>query len=159
MKRPRPSPSFKPREMTGFSLVEVLVAILILGIGVVGLTQGVTTALRSSKEAEWHSTAVFLAAGRMEELRADGFVIEGEEEGDFGTAFSRYRWTQSTVSTDIDGLFEITVTVADASDEKPLYELKTLLFDPPAESTQPASEPRREERSASDRRRRTGREE
>lgn len=159
MKRTGPLSTLKPHGATGFSLVEVLVAILILGIGVVGLTQGVTTALRSSKEAEWHSTAVLLAAGRMEELRADGFVIEGEDEGDFGTAFSRYRWKQSTVPTDIDGLFEVTVTVEDTSNEKPLYELKTLLFDPPAESTQAPTEQRRDERPTSDRRRRTGREE
>ena len=41
----------------GFSLVEVMIAVLILGIAIVGLTQGFTTALASSKESELQTTA------------------------------------------------------------------------------------------------------
>ena len=54
----------------GFSLVEVMVAILILGIALVGLTQGITTALSSSKESELQTVAALFAAGQIETLRA-----------------------------------------------------------------------------------------
>ena len=47
----------------GFSLIEVMCAVLILGIGIAGLTQGITTALASSKEAEVQTAAALLAAG------------------------------------------------------------------------------------------------
>ena len=69
------------RRNAGFSLVEVMCAILILGISLVGLTQGITAALRSSKESELQTTAALIAAGQIETLRAEGFVIDGETEG------------------------------------------------------------------------------
>ena len=47
---------------SGFSLIEVMVAILILGIALVGLTQGISTALGSSKESELQTTAAAFGA-------------------------------------------------------------------------------------------------
>src|SRR5206468_434096 len=86
----------------GFSLVELMCAILILGIGMVGITQGITTALRSSKESELQTTATFIAAGRIEMLRADGYLVNGKEEGECGASLSLYRWKQSITGTTID---------------------------------------------------------
>src|SRR5882762_5584731 len=68
---PAPSRSGAWHRNGGFSLVEVMCAILILGIGLVGLTQGITAALQSSKESELQTTAALLAAGQIETLRAD----------------------------------------------------------------------------------------
>ena len=69
---------------SGFSLVEVICAMLILGIGLVGLIEGVTVALKTSKDSELHTTAALIAGGRIELLRAEGYLYEGEEEGDCG---------------------------------------------------------------------------
>src|SRR5437764_3964025 len=90
----------------GFSIIEVMCAILILGIGLVGLTEGIGTALRSSKEAELQTTAALLAAGQIETLRADGFLVEGETEGDGEQGLSLYHWKQSVTTTIIDGLYD-----------------------------------------------------
>ena len=49
----------------GFTLVEVMVAIVILAIALTGLTQGITTALASSKESELQTTAALFAAGQF----------------------------------------------------------------------------------------------
>ena len=68
----------------GFSLVEVLCAILILGVGLLGLMQGITTALSSSQEAVIQSTAALGGAGQVGPLRADGCVLEGESDGACG---------------------------------------------------------------------------
>ena len=51
----------RPSPASAFSLVEVLCAILILGFGVAGLTQGIATALGSAKEAEVQTIAATLA--------------------------------------------------------------------------------------------------
>src|SRR4051812_32569792 len=83
----------------GFSLIEVMVAMLILGVGLVGLVHGINTALVSSKEAEVQSQVALLAAGQIEELRADGFVVEGEREGEYSGDLSIYSWKQSVVPT------------------------------------------------------------
>jgi prepilin-type N-terminal cleavage/methylation domain-containing protein len=114
----------------GFSLVEVLCAILILGVGLVGLVQGVTTALSSSKEAEVQTTAALFAAGQIETLRADGFVIEGETDGTCGPDLDAYQWRQTVSQTAIEGLFDVLVAVEHSTTGKTIYELETLIFDP-----------------------------
>lgn len=123
------------KRSAGFSLVEVMCAILILGIGLVSLTHGVNTALSSSKESELQTAAALIAAGRIETLRADGLIMDGVEEGDGGTGLSLYHWKQSVSGTTIDGLHEVEVTVENSKTGKPIYELRTLLFDPPPSST------------------------
>jgi prepilin-type N-terminal cleavage/methylation domain-containing protein len=125
----------KARNKTaGFSLLEVMCAILILGVGLAGLTQGITTALQSSKESELQTTAALLAAGQIEALRADGFVIDGETDGDGDGELSLYHWRQSVTSTRIEGLHEVEVVVENSNSGKTIYELRTLLFDPPPSS-------------------------
>ena len=121
-------------QTAGFSLLEVMCAILILGVGLVGLTQGIATALKSSKESELQTTAALLAAGQIETLRADGFVIDGETDGDGDGDLSLYHWKQSVTSTRIEGLHEVEVVVENSKTGKTIYELKTLLFDPPISS-------------------------
>jgi Tfp pilus assembly protein PilV len=107
-------------------------AILILGIGLVGLTQGITAALQSSKESELQTTAALIAAGQIETLRADGFVTDGEAEGDGEGELSMYHWKRSITATKIDGLHDVQVVVENSNSGKSIYELRTLLFDPPA---------------------------
>jgi prepilin-type N-terminal cleavage/methylation domain-containing protein len=119
----------------GFSLIELMCAILILGVSVVGLTQGIMTALSSTKEAELQTTAAFIAAGRIELLRADGFIIEGEDEGDCGEDLPLYQWKESITAATPEGLFEVLVTIENSKTGKPIYELQTMLFDPPYLST------------------------
>lgn len=123
----------------GFSLVEVMIAIVILGIVLVGLTQGITTALSSSKESERQTTAALLAAGQIELLRAEGDLTDGETDGDGGADLPLYRWKQTISPTDVDGLHDVDVVVENSQTGAEIYELKTLLFEPPsASSGQPA---------------------
>jgi len=133
----------------GFSLVEVLCAILILGFGLVGLTQGVTTALQSSREAEIQTTAALLAAGQIETLRAEGFVIAGETEGEGEGELANYSWTQTVRESSIEGLFEVSVAVRRAQETEPVFELATLIFDPPRETEAAATEQERQRKNES----------
>jgi prepilin-type N-terminal cleavage/methylation domain-containing protein len=126
-----------------FSLVEVMCAVAILGVSLVGLTQGITAALKSSKESEVQTTAALIAAGRIETLRAEGFIIEGETEGTCERGLDLYQWRESITTTDIDGLYDVQVAVENSKTGKTIYELQTLLFDPPVLSTsEDASTPR-----------------
>ena len=123
------------RQTAGFSLVEVMVAVLILGVALVGLTQGMTTALSSSKESELQTTAALIAAGQIEELRADGILTEGVTEGEGGAGLSLYRWKQTMTRMPIDGLYEVSVEVEQTKPGKLIYELRTMLFEPPRDSS------------------------
>ena len=129
----------------GFSLVELMCAILILGIGLVGLTQGITTALSSNKESELQTTAALIAAGRIETLRAEGYLMEGEDEGDSEEGLALYHWKQTITRGTIDGLYEVAVVVENSNSGKSIYELRTRLFDPPAYSSRDESGTRKDQ--------------
>ena len=132
----------------GFSLIEVMVAILILGIALAGLTTGITTALGSSKESELQTTAALLAAGRVETLRVEGGLVDGETTGAGGAAFALYRWKQTISRTDTDGLHEVAVAVESAQDGRTIYELKTMLFEPPEDAPANGKQAKKKKRSA-----------
>ncbi len=118
----------------GFSLMEVMVAILILAIALVALTQGITTALASGKESELQTTAALVAAGQIELLRAETDLTDGTDNGDCGAGLELYRWKQTVSPTDIDGLHEVDVVVENSRTGAEIYELKTLLFAVPEDS-------------------------
>jgi general secretion pathway protein I len=123
----------------GFSLIEVMVAVLILGVALAGLTHGLTTALASNKEAELQTAAALMAQGKIEQLRAEGFIEDGEDEGDCGAELALYRWRQTIAATDLAGLHEVTVVIENSNTGQDLFELKTLLFEPPDDSASNAS--------------------
>src|SRR5215471_19315890 len=129
------SASSRRQLRAAFSLLEVMVAILILGIAIVGFTQGITTALSSGKESELQTTASLFAAGQIEKLRAEGGIKDGDTDGDCGDDLPLYRWRQSIAGAGIDGLHEVVVTVEDTRSGKPVYELRTLLFERPDDSS------------------------
>ena len=115
------------RKSAGFSLMEVLVAVALLSIALVGLTRGLVTALASSRDSALLSQAVWVAAARVEFIRADYLPAEGESEGTSG----EFNWRQTISRTGTDGLFEVRVEVSRGEDRIPLYTLNTLIFDPP----------------------------
>lgn len=122
-------------QQSGFSLVEVICAISILAIAVVGLTEGITLALQSSKESELQSTAALFAAGIIETLRAEGDFEDADKDGECGEGLALYHWKESITSAGIDGLHHVTVTIENAKSGKAIYELETLLFQAPEDTT------------------------
>jgi general secretion pathway protein I len=118
------------RRSAGFSLIEVMIAMLILGVALVGLTQGITAALSSGKESEVQTTAVLLASGRLEKLRADGEIKDGVVEGDWGDSFPNYRWRRTITSTETTGLHDVEVVVESAQSGQRILALRTMLFEP-----------------------------
>lgn len=120
------------RSQAAFSLVELLFAIMILGIGIAGMARGVTASLTSSKESEIQTKAALFASSRLELLRAEGFLIEGEDTGECGIALPGHGWTQTLTETEPEGLFLVTLTISPTNAlERTAFKLETMLFDPP----------------------------
>ncbi len=115
----------------GFSLIEVMCAVLVLGIGLAGLTEGLATAVRSTRESQLQTTASHYAAGLLETLRAEGLLEDGETEGECETVLAPHRWRQSIAPTDLEGLHDVALSVSDPRTGKTLCELRTLLFEAP----------------------------
>ncbi len=103
----------------GFTLVELVVAFLILVIGVTAILELVSQSALNARYAKDKTTATVLAQQKLEELLAQPDLAPGETEGDFGDAYPQFRWRAqisevggSTVSTESGtGLLHIVVTV------------------------------------------------
>ena len=97
---------------TGLSLIELLVAIVILSVGVVGVLRAFALATRYNYSAENQTAAGLLAHDMLEEIRADGALSEGLESGTFDGDQSRFAWTRSVRKAEKDRLYEVHVTVS-----------------------------------------------
>jgi len=95
----------------GFSLIEVLVAIGIFSIAILGLAVGAITITRANKTSQFHTVGTNLAQDKLEQLKASAFAAVGAG-GDVppsvqGVAFTR-NWT---VTNNTATFKQINVTV------------------------------------------------
>ena len=139
------------RPNAGFSLVEVMCALLILAVAIVGLTQGVTAALSATKESEIQTEAALLAAGQIEILRAEDYLVDGVTEGDGAEGLENYHWKQTVAKGDINGLHTVEVVVENKKSSKQIYSLQTMLFQAPDDSASPSSNSRKSSSSSKSR--------
>jgi prepilin-type N-terminal cleavage/methylation domain-containing protein len=86
----------------GFSLIEVLVAIGIFSIAILGLAVGAITITRANKTSQFHTVGTNLAQDKLEQLKASAFAAV-DAGGDVpppvqGVAFTR-NWTVNSTAT------------------------------------------------------------
>lgn len=96
----------------GFSLIEVLVAIGIFSIAILGLAVGAITITRANKTSQFHTVGTNLAQDKLEQLKASAFAAV-DAGGDVpppvqGVAFTR-NWT---VTNNTATFKQINVTVS-----------------------------------------------
>jgi general secretion pathway protein I len=82
----------------GFTLLEVLVAIAILGIGLTIVIQLLAGGLRLGRTSEEYTKAVNYARIKMEEIAVKPTLKEGNEEGKFDDI---YRWQMVVKKVDL----------------------------------------------------------
>ena len=82
----------------GFTLIEVLVAVAILGIGLTVTLELFSGGLRLGRASEEYTKAVNYARMKMEEMAVKTEVTEGVEEGSFDDTF---RWQVEVKKVDL----------------------------------------------------------
>ena len=125
---------FKDRDNNGgFTLMEVLVAMLILTVGLLGMAALITGIISSNKLSNRISTATVLAQDKMEEVRRVGYSgmpasnTTTTENYNTITNYSLYkRVTFTEVANPDAGMKKITVTVYWDSDDHSVV-LNTIL--------------------------------
>lgn len=60
-----------PRRQQGFSLIEVMIAVLVLGVGLLGFAMLQTTSLRMAQGAGYRTQATNLATELLDQMRAN----------------------------------------------------------------------------------------
>ncbi|MEW6377078.1 MAG: prepilin-type N-terminal cleavage/methylation domain-containing protein [Thermodesulfobacteriota bacterium] len=82
----------------GFTLIEVVVGLAILGVGLMVIMELFAGGLRLGRVSEEYTKAVNLGRMKLEEVSLKPPVEEGVEEGEFNEAF---RWKVETRRVDI----------------------------------------------------------
>ena len=113
----------------GFTLLETLVAVIVLSISIVSIMQLFSANLKALPASELHSNAVFHARAKMEEILLLDAVVPGINSGSFDDIFS---WTVSItkdqkIDAAIFNLFRIDLKILwNNGDKKKSYLVSTL---------------------------------
>jgi len=80
------------RESRGFTIVELLATLVLVGIVLPVVVQGILLCLNTAGFATQQAEAAALARSKLAELVATGQWYESEMEGDFGEDWPEYEW-------------------------------------------------------------------
>lgn len=94
--------------------MEVMIAMAILAIGLVGVFQSQSQSVSMAAHARFLTTASLLAQSKMAEIDARDSRSLQSEEGDFGAEFSDYRWRMEVRDTEIDRVRRLEMNVTHA---------------------------------------------
>jgi general secretion pathway protein I len=101
------------RREAGFTLVEVLVALVIVAFGMGALLAALTSSADTATRLRDKSFAEWIALNRISELRLrDQPPPTGDASGDIEYAGGRWRWTQRVEAMEFAELVRIDVSVA-----------------------------------------------
>jgi general secretion pathway protein I len=103
----------------GFTLIEVVVALAILGIGLTVIMELFSGGLRLGRTSEEYTKAVNYARMKMEEITSQESIEEGTKEGEFDDAF---RWQVGIKKLDL-------LSIDKSIDYKPPIELFEVKVD------------------------------
>lgn len=123
------------RPNNGFTLLEVMVSVVIMGIVLVGVYKMHSQSLALSMEARFYTQAPMLAQSKLAELETNSEEQIVGDSGDFGANFPGYTWMVSVDDLQIEALGEISddlkridVSVSYNNDEY-VYRFRTYRFE------------------------------
>ena len=76
-----------PNFLTGFTLLEILLAISILGVAITVIMQQFSAGLRIARTSQTYTTATIYAKQKLEELQVEEEMKEKEESGSFDDGY------------------------------------------------------------------------
>ncbi|MBN2297408.1 MAG: prepilin-type N-terminal cleavage/methylation domain-containing protein [Deltaproteobacteria bacterium] len=96
----------------GFTLIEVLIAMLILSITFLWLLKAETQGIDMSLRSKFITTSTLLAQDRIVQITsAEKSVMPGNDYGDFGEDYPGYTYTEDIESTALSGYYKYTLTI------------------------------------------------
>ena len=112
-----PTPNTQhPTPNTGFTLLEVLVAMAVLAVALVSLLGLYNRSLTLTLRAQQLSTGMLLAQEMLTHTQLDGMAASRMTSGDFSTLhpgqYPEFRWQRTIRPTPLKDLWEIRVGVA-----------------------------------------------
>jgi general secretion pathway protein I len=101
----------------GFTLIEVLVALIIVALGSAAMLAALANSARAAERIRERALANYVAMNRLSETRLEPeFPADGIREGTEEMGGARWIWRQEISRTPIEGVRQITVSVRSAAD-------------------------------------------
>lgn len=117
-----------PRAVHAFTFVEILAAMVFLGILIPAILTGITIASRAEVTAERQAIAAELAQNKLNELALDDAWESSDMSGDFGDDWPGIRWEAEHTDWDMDSMEVLTVrTFYTVRGEEQHLEMSTLV--------------------------------
>ncbi|MCC6543229.1 MAG: type II secretion system minor pseudopilin GspI [Nitrospirae bacterium] len=95
----------------GFTLLEVMIAIVIIATSFVTLLHTRNQSITAADYAKRTTVATLLASERMSDIENGDFPDTGQDSSNFGDLYPEYRWKTSVSDTAYDNIREVKVEV------------------------------------------------
>jgi len=96
----------------GFTLLEVLIAMLVLSISFLWLLKAETQGIDMSVRSKFITTSTLLAQEKIAGIiSGEELVTPGSDQGDFGEDFLGYTYTEEIEPTPLDGYYKYTLNI------------------------------------------------
>lgn len=99
------------KKVAGFTLLEVMVAMAILAMTLVGVYQLQSQSISLATESRFRTSAALLAQSKMADVEAAASLATRTEDGDFGPDYPQYSWRLEITDTELPRFKKIEVTV------------------------------------------------
>jgi general secretion pathway protein I len=131
----------KRHDISGFTLLEVMVAVAILAMALVAALGSQSQGISLANEAKFTTTAAFLAQAKMAEIEAIAPDELASDSGDFGEDFPGYNWKTEVADSPVLGdnekvtrhVKQVTLTVFPADTDSYRYGFIFYRFSPKTE--------------------------
>jgi len=126
------------RFRTGFTLLEVMIAVTIIAIVLVAVFGSQSQSLSLAHDAKFNTTAALLAQSKMAEVETGNSLDLRSTSGDFGEDFPGYQWELNVSEVPLPGtgeveyLKQVDLTVRWGDQNQFQYELRLYRFVPKA---------------------------
>jgi general secretion pathway protein I len=128
-----PSGQARIKNPGGFTLIEVLVALVIITIALTSVYRLQSDTFRMSGDTRFYTLAPLLAQGKLAEIEREGLKNASDASGDFGLDYPGYTWMVriEDVRSDLiqDGKYNLSmVDLTVTRNEEMIFKLRTYRF-------------------------------
>ena len=100
------------KQNQGFTLIEVIVAMVVVIVGLVMISQAFSIGLRAVRVSDKATLAKLLAEQKIAELEIQSFSTLQSTNGDFGTDYPGLTWQEDVETANLDNLRQVTLIIS-----------------------------------------------
>ncbi len=121
------------RRNTGFTLIEVMVALVIVSLALAGVAASMSQMIDTANTMRDRTFASWIAQNKIAEMRLAGVIPEvGESSGEVDYANTTWAWTANVSETGVENLLKVDVSVSYAGVDDRIRQVTGFIGEPVA---------------------------